>query len=173
MANGFFDIFADKPLYSEELYKRSQEALNRAYGTAESKVKGAGAARYRQGAADIGTTAIKGQFKGSPVEAALQRDLSAKTQQVTQGALEDLAGAKATQEANLAARADEAKIAEQKQRDTAKQQLLSGVLSGAATLAGMFIPGAAPAAELAGLTLDGVDLSEGLNLDDITSFLEA
>lgn len=165
------DLFDDrKPLYSDELYKKSISSLNKAYEKSGEKVKGVGAAKYRQGLADVGISSIKGGYAGSPVEAALKRRLLGESQATTQGALESLEASRAGKEAEISARSDEMKAQEKMQRDKARAEIISGLLGGGGEILGSLI-GTDSIDNI--LNIEGFDLSKGLDIDDLTSFLEA
>jgi len=169
MAKNAIDMFfGEKPLYSDILLKQSQEALNKAFAGAESKIKGQIGAQSREGGAALRTTAIRGGYAGSPVEAALQRKLTADVTKSAADTMEQLESKKAAQEANMELEIGKSKIQEQAARDKARSDMLKGLVGGAASLAGYLTP-----LGIGKLALDGINMAEGLSLEDIESYLNA
>ena len=172
-AGSLAKLFGDKPLYSDILLRQSQDALEKAYRGAESRVKGQIGAQAREGGAALRTTAIRGGYAGSPVEAALQRKLTADVTKTGADTMEQLESKKAAQETNLGLEMGKARIQEQQARDKARSDMLKGLVGGAASLAGYLIPGAGLAKGVLDLGLGAPELTEGLSLDDITNFILA
>jgi len=167
-AGSLAKLFGDKPLYSDILLRQSQDALEKAYRGAESRVKGQIGAQAREGGAALRTTAIRGGYAGSPVEAALQRKLTADVTKTGADTMEQLESKKAAQETNLGLEMGKARIQEQQARDKARSDMLKGLVGGAASLAGYLTP-----LGVGKLALDGINMAEGLSLEDIESYLNA
>jgi len=160
-------FFGDKPLYSDILLRQSQDALEKAYRGAESRVKGQIGAQAREGGAALRTTAIRGGYAGSPVEAALQRKLTADVTKTGADTMEQLESKKAAQETNLGLEMGKMRVQEQQARDAARQKLIASALGGVGGVLGELstrIPSDF-------LKVEGIDTLDSLSPEDQMKFL--
>lgn len=145
----------------ESYYTKSRKALEDMYTKSHEKIKTAGETAYRTGLANVSTAVQKARIANTPIEAALQRKLTADVTKSISDAQSNLLSQQARDLYNLEREEAKAKAAQDLSKADQRSKLFKAALGSIGGILGMGVGSLLDPA-----TVEGTNTLKGLPLKD-------